>query len=388
MSNSSGWLQGIQYFRAIAIIEVITFHVFAWGAFSLNPLLINIVVSAFTNFGVPHFIFISGVVLYNKYHSDFSLSKFYKKRFSAVVPPYLVWITFYLALDTVFFFVFPTIYTYIWQDPIIIGNPAVVTITGSYVRQLIIGYRHLWFIVILVELYLLYPLFQKMYNHATRQRHPIYILSLILLVQIGYTFVTPSLWIAQFFRFLPYIFYFVFGFFIAQYYATMKRKVASISLKSISFAVLLFTAIYVVVYYNDTILNQPLPYYDWLNLAISPFYCLLLILFYLKICTTWGDPRGFFLQYVEKIGEDSFGIFLVHWFFTVIFICALLALGLRPHDFIFSPVVLLLTIVSSYLAVQAIYRLPFSNIIIGKPRKEKSKPPRVENVDAPTYHFK
>ena len=69
--------------------------------------------SAFTFFGVPHFIFISGVVLYNKYNNGFSLSTFYKKRFNSVLPPYLVWSTFYVA----FYYGVPTVYTYLFHHP-------------------------------------------------------------------------------------------------------------------------------------------------------------------------------------------------------------------------------------------------------------------------------
>ena len=101
MQNPGGWLQGIQYFRAIAIMEIVLLHIAAFGTLVPNPPWMAVVLRVFTSFGVPHFIFISGVVLYNRYSNGFSLSTFYKKRLSAVVPPYLVWSTFYFA----FFFV-------------------------------------------------------------------------------------------------------------------------------------------------------------------------------------------------------------------------------------------------------------------------------------------
>ena len=98
MKNPGGWLQGIQYLRAIAIIEVILCHVSYVGADATNPLWIIVALHAFTAFGVPHFVFISGVVLFNKYNNGFSRSTFYKKRLSSVVPPYVVWTAFYFAL--------------------------------------------------------------------------------------------------------------------------------------------------------------------------------------------------------------------------------------------------------------------------------------------------
>lgn len=353
MQNPSGWLRGIQYFRAIAIIEVITVHVLIVGAEVPNPLWVIVVLTAFTSFGVPQFIFISGVVLYNKYNNGFSLSAFYRKRFSAVVPPYVVWSTFYFAFYHVG------------------SNESVATLAITYSGQLIHGIQHLWFVVIIIELYLLYPLLEKMYNHTTKQNSPIYILSLLLLAQILYSSLVtafPLRWVSYYLNVLSYFFYFVFGFFIAQHYEAIKQRIATFSLKSFSLVVLVSTICYAV-------LSHPAPLqYTWFNVVMDPFYCLLLILFYLRISTQLGEPRGFFLRYLEKIGEDSFGIFLIHYFFVVTFTSVLFMLGLSAYNLILYPVLFLLTIISSYLAVEAIYRLPFSNVIIGKRRKKQASP--------------
>lgn len=50
---------------------------------------------AFTSLGIAHFLVISGAVLYNKYNDGFLISAFYKKGISSVLPPYLVFSTFY-----------------------------------------------------------------------------------------------------------------------------------------------------------------------------------------------------------------------------------------------------------------------------------------------------
>jgi peptidoglycan/LPS O-acetylase OafA/YrhL len=175
----------------------------------------------------------------------------------------------------------------------------------------------------------------------------------------------------------------VFGFFIAEHYGAMKLRIAKISLKSISLAVLVSTIYYAVVYYRVAVLSGPTPvYYTYLYLLTGPFYCLLLIFFYLKLSTGWAEPRRFLLRYLEKIGEDSFGIFLVHGFFLAEVSAALFMLGLSANNLLFYPILILLTLTLSYLSVEAIYRLPFSNIIIGKPRKEKSKPPQTARISS------
>jgi len=388
MQNPSGWLQGIQYFRAIAILEVVTVHVTGAGIVVPNPLWIVVALRAFTWFGVSHFFFISGVVLYNKYNNGFSLSTFYKKRFSAVVPPYLVWSTLYFAY---FYLVVQTVSTYVLRRATVPGsNQSVVALASTYLGQLTAGIQHLWFVVILIQLYLLYPLLEKMYNRTTRQNSPFYILSFLLLVQICYVALEtaypyppqllsvsletayPFQLIAVHRNFLPYVFYFVFGFFIAQHYQAIKQRVATFSLKSISLMVLASTIYYAVIFYHAEVSSPALPYYTWLNVVTGPFYCIFLIFFYLKISTMWGEPHGLFLRYLEKIGEDSFGIFLVHWFFVVMFTPVLFMLGLNAYDLILYPVLFFLTIISSYLAVEAIYHLPFSNVILGKQRKKQA----------------
>ena len=370
MQNRNGWLPGIQYFRAIAIIQVVTFHVVGVGALAPNPLWITVVLRAFTSFCVPLFIFISGVVLFNKYNDGFSLSTFYKKRLSSVVPPYLVWSSFYFVV----IYVVPTVYTYVFHRPTVLEpNQSIMTLGRTYLVQLAVGYQHLWFVVILIQLYLLYPLLEKMYNRTVRQSSPIYILSFLLLAQIGYASLQiafPASYLGE--LFLRFVFYFVFGFFIAQHYEAMKQRVAKVSSKSISLVVLASTIYYAVVYYY-AVLSSPAPaYYTWLYVVTGPFYCIFLILFYLRISTKWGEPDGFFLRSLEKIGEDSFGIFLVHWFFVGAFTLVLFMLGLSAYNLILYPVLFLLTIVSSYLVVEIIYRLPFSNVVIGKRRKKQA----------------
>jgi surface polysaccharide O-acyltransferase-like enzyme len=258
-----------------------------------------------------------------------------------------------------------------------------------------VGILHLWFVRVLIVLYLLYPILEKLYNRTTRQNNPIYILAVFLLAQIACTSLaysllgsflpTPGQCLVAFGAFgyvlfyvyyaLVYVFYFVFGFFISQHYEAMKRSIAKLSLKTISLAVFAATIYYTAVfYYGVGYLYSPvIPLCAWLNLVTAPFYCLLLILFYLRICTAWGEPRGLFLSYLEKIGEDSFGIYLINFLFLGVTFVPLWLLGLTLYNLVLYPLWFLLTLVLSYVAVEAIYHLPFSNIIIGGRRRKKSQ---------------
>jgi surface polysaccharide O-acyltransferase-like enzyme len=270
----------------------------------------------------------------------------------------------------------------------------IAQVLSEYLTGLAVGIGQLWFVVLIIQLYLLYPLLVKFYNRFARQNSAVYILSLLLLVQIGYGLLIPyGCWspapppyaaltglgtlvvqlVTTYSRFLFYTFYFVLGFFVARRYGAIKQRIAKISLASISLVVLVSTIYYAVVFYRVAA-SASSYYYQLLYLLTGPFYCLLLILFYLRLSTGWGEPRGFLLRYLEKIGEDSFGIYLVFFFFVGEFSGVLERLGLSANNLFFYPVLFFLTLISSYLSVEAIYRLPLSNIIIGKPRKKESKP--------------
>ena len=178
--------------------------------------------------------------------------------------------------------------------------------------------------------------------------------------------------------FISGIFWFVLGFFIAEHYGALKQKVTRISLKSISLVVALSTVGYAVIFYhipfvNATTSTAPSPYI-WLYQIVGPFYCLLLIIFYLRISFGWGEPDSFVTRYLEKIGENSFGIYLTHYFFVIAFVFTVPRLGVSYDNLLIYPTSALLILVLSYWSVQVIYHLPFSAIVIGKPRKKAKTP--------------
>jgi probable poly-beta-1,6-N-acetyl-D-glucosamine export protein len=342
--------------------------------------------AAFTSFAVPHFLFISGVVLYNKYYEGFPSSKssstFYKKRLRAVVPPYLFWSTFYFFYPFIGALLLLSVFNYPTATYSLPSN--IAQLLSEYLTRLAVGISEMWFVLLIIQLYLLYPLLVKFYNRFARQKNPIYVLSFLLLVQIVFSslFLTPNPAPFRVF-FVSGIFYFVFGFFVAEHYRAIKQKLTKINLGIISFAVVLSTIFYTVVSYHSVFLSGLVPsFYVRLFQITGPFYCLLLISFYLKISMGLGEPHQFFTGYLEKIGEDSFGIYLAHMFFVIVFGLALSRVGLSYYNLLFYPVLFLLTLISSYLSVQTIYRLPFSNIIIGKPRKGERKPPQSARISS------
>jgi peptidoglycan/LPS O-acetylase OafA/YrhL len=379
------WLPEYQNFRGLATLEIIIRHVTWLGVASLllvpSPLrevVTTISASAFC--ALPQFIFISGVVLFNKYRHSFSLSRFYKKRVSSVLWPYLVFSTFY--------FFYP--YVYASFVSLFFPNSAAgmaglsgVQLIRTYLINLTTGsIEHLWFILLILQLYALYPLIVKAYNRISRWRNVTATVLLVLLgVQMLYTaffVVKPSAdypfshWRVLF---ISGIFYFVLGIVVCDHYDAIKQRVAKVPLVFLLVIVAPFTAGYSVAFYYTFLISGSPHWYVWFYELMAPIYSVLLIAFFLKISLIWAEPHSVVTRSVAKIGEDSFGIYLVHPFFIAIFGSVLVNFGLTVANPFYYVVVAAAVLVASYATVHAIYRLPFSEIIIGRPRKRMPAEP-------------
>ncbi|MGZ4883065.1 MAG: acyltransferase [Halobacteriota archaeon] len=387
MQSSDKWLQGIQYFRAIAVIEIIALHallVASWvGASAFGPLKLAVihVFGYFTGFGVAHFVFISGVVLYNKYRHRFSLSMFYRRRVSSILPPYAVWSTFYFFYG----YVAVLILLFFHYQGAFSGYsslPAAEQVFIGYVNALATGINHLWFVVLILQLYVLYPLLVRLYEGRTRLTNPLYLLSVLALVQIVFTtfVIREDRQSLLSNLFVNFVFFFVLGFYVAERYDAIKARISNVSVLGLSLVVILST-IGITAFPDFFLQSSAVASYPALaSRAMSFLYCLLLIVFYLRLCTAWESSPTFFTGRLERVGEDSLGIFLVHYFFILAFAGMLPKLGLTPYNLLFYPTLVILTLLSSYVSVQALYRLPFSVIILGKKRRRQTGEPSTSGL--------
>lgn len=150
MSNRAQ-IDHIEIFRGLAILAVIMIHV------SSNPIVLLPVHSTLyplyhimntvSHFAVPAFIFLSALVMFYQYDDarKHNWSSFYFRRFRVIAIPYLLWSIFYYALV-------------IHMEGRTIGES-----WPSFLRKLLIGsnYAHLYFIIVIVQFYLLFPLLHR-----------------------------------------------------------------------------------------------------------------------------------------------------------------------------------------------------------------------------------
>ena len=164
------WLDSIEYIRGVSMAGVVAIHI--GSQYLLNPTPNIHLVALFevvSRFSVPIFFFISAFGLF--YRMDFSepfdYKKFLRRRFKAVLIPYLLWSTFYLLHDNFFYGyqLFPNF-----------DYAAEIYFFG-------LAKYHLYFLVILIWFYLLMPLWIFFVRRMTPAK-----LFLLLIAQVAFDF--------------------------------------------------------------------------------------------------------------------------------------------------------------------------------------------------------
>ena len=367
-NSAQSWLPEFQTFRGVATLEIIVFHGVVGGVAALGLLSslaggILALVAGSSFGGVSQFIFISGVVLFNRYRHDFPLTRFYKRRVNAVLWPYIIFSTFYFVY------------------PLVAGRVAHATLSSSYAgmagwnytRGYLLGLAtgttalHLWFVLLILQLYALYPLIIWAYHRIARRRNVTVAVLLILLgIQTAYSILFPHVHAL----FVSGIFYFVLGIVVCDHYAAIKNKITKAPLVPILTIIVLCSVGYADIIYQVYWMPGASSVYVWLDYLKEPLYAMLLIAFYLKISLILAEPRGAVTRSIAKVGEDSFGIYLVHFFFVTTLSALFIHFGVGYTSVIYYPSLIIATLLTSYAAAHVLYRLPFSNVIIGRPRKQ------------------
>lgn len=162
------YLDSIEYIRGVSMLGVVAIH--TGSQYLLNPTPNAHLVALFeivSRFSVPIFFFVSAFGLFYRMdlNEPFSYGKFLRRRFKAVLIPYLLWSTLYLAHDSFF-------YGY----AIISGleHAAEIFFFG-------LAKYHLYFMVILIWFYLLMPLWIFFVRRMTPAK-----LLLLLAAQIAF----------------------------------------------------------------------------------------------------------------------------------------------------------------------------------------------------------
>jgi peptidoglycan/LPS O-acetylase OafA/YrhL len=375
MDKSARYFDEVNILRAFAILAVISIHVSDHFKIMSGITLLSSVymaIDTFCHFAVPLFICISGFVLYNKYSGRIDIKNFYQKRLKSVVPQYLIFSIFYLGV------------TYVGSR--VLGHSFNLDIphilywfaTGG-------SYYHLWFFVLIIQFYLLYPVIVWIYDYCQSKDRTLALLAAAFLIGVIYHsyplpevhllgIATPILGIMT--KFVGYLFYFILGMVVLSRYDEVKHKFVSnrscywMTLPLIGGTILGIFGYAQTFFAYDITLIHPFVgnYWNPIAAVITPFYYVLIFALCLSVSLHLITNRTRRVSFLEKIGHYSFGIYLVHAAFVSLFVVVLPCFGLDWYNWLFYPVTFFLTFVMSYLTVLILRKLPYSAYIIGTTR--------------------
>lgn len=142
----------LYYIRAIAALGILIIH--ATGTFALHSefnskaMYLGVIANQFFRFGSPIFMMISGLVLFYNYRSmdEFDPKGFYKKKLLYIVIPYILW--------SIIYFVYKDYYN---------ATPFTFDRIRILVAEVLSGnvFSHLYFMVLILQFYIVLPLFIK-----------------------------------------------------------------------------------------------------------------------------------------------------------------------------------------------------------------------------------
>lgn len=141
--------QDLYILRVIATVAVIAIHATSQ---TMTQSALGYYGNQLARFAVPMFLILSGFLLFQSDLNSHFLprAQFYRKRFRRILLPYIVWTIFY-SLVVHFYFN---------------GMQNANMILPNLIRHLLLGngFTHLYFVVIIIQLYLLYPFIRRSFQ--------------------------------------------------------------------------------------------------------------------------------------------------------------------------------------------------------------------------------
>ncbi|MCM2466358.1 acyltransferase [Methanoculleus oceani] len=363
------WFSEVEYLRGFAALAVIAVHVSM--NFTRIPgvnllALVNVVVYVLAHFAVPVFIFISGWVLAARYSGAYSLPDFYSRRARTILLPYLFFTALYLLVTV----------------EGMIGFAGVPT-PERVVEALLIGNAayHLWFFVLIIQLYLLFPLIARGYDRFDRGGAALFLLLALLFVQILWNvgahltgaFVGPE-WYTVLIRLFPsHLFYFVLGIYVARHTDRCRSALRSFSPAGVlaaagAGAVLLGGMWAASVLHYGSFSGSSLAVFCIYRI-LEPFYYVPVIAALVLAAWRLDGGGGRTAGASRSFGEHSYGIYLVHPLVIAAAAAAWFSLtGLSWADRTTYPVIFLAAAAASYGAVRGASGVPYAGYLVGESR--------------------
>lgn len=314
----------IDLLRGISFLAIVLQHALASFIYLPATSQTNALISAFLllliRFAVPMFVFITGLVLfYNHGDEELNYWQMVQRRFSMVFIPYFVW--------TLFYFVWGSLIsgTSASSEPAILAGIARLTLCGE-------GYYHLWFIVMILQFYLVFPFFRcfvvkrRNWTLATLGTGMLlyfaYLWGYHHLVPVWYDKVSwPLLKSLLDYRdriFLSWFFYFMMGGFAGLYAKNLRRLLRRIQKFNWFVNITAFAIIFQQMV--ETLAITPAGTYTINYQLTLPLSCAMMIYLISSVLTfyylsqTWLRKNLLLRRMLRSFGQCSFGCYFAHPF--------------------------------------------------------------------------
>ncbi|ASN04112.1 acyltransferase [Virgibacillus necropolis] len=372
-------LDEIQLARAFAILAVLVVHSTSSGVTSIPTDSFLFPLYNFLNIagklGTPTFIMLSSFVLFYNYYPRVAnwiiMKKFYIKRLKFILVPYILFSVIYFSVKW-----------YMYYD-----YPSLAFALNKFLTLLALGkaHPHLYFVFISVQLYVLFPLLLIMFKKSSFLRKNAIWIGILLqwiwvILNKNYFHITLKGSIS-----LSYISFYFVGAYLGIYYFEIREKIKAQSYKEkvllplfIGYGaiVILYTGFMYLVRINvypnvaeqlPQIVSRYLYEFTWATNALFAG----LVLFYLAHIANKRFGNRTKIVFME-IGATSFGIYLIHPLFLMLF-RGILSAGSPFLYHSWQVLTFILVGMISWLVVRFIFRyIPHYWVIFGKlPEQQK-----------------
>lgn len=261
------------------------------------------------SFVVQGFIFLSGLRAFLNYKEDFSLGRYYLSRLLRVALPYFV--------------IYNVFYVYLSLTHMI--APSVTHYFENLFTGGLVG--HLYFVIIILQFYLLIPVWRWMYINV----RAVIAVPLSLLITIMSKVAVPEFYRLIFQRefpyesivFLSYLFYFVAGLYAAKYYRQFceylrKKKV----LVTVSWAVCGLITCFLLY-----AIRRGWYYPQWAE-NMHVLYCAAAIMFFFSAGISLSGTKIASSAFINLTDRSSYLIYLIHPVFIFLIDSLMLNMGI------------------------------------------------------------
>lgn len=368
----------LQLVRAICIIGVLSVHSTSYATLDMvnsNVYFLYNFFNIFMKFGTPTFIFLSSFVLFYNYYSrplDRKLiGSFYKKRALYIIIPYLVFSILYFTILH---------FTYY-------RSRTLEATLDSFVTKVLTGnaYTHLYFVFISIQFYLLFPLFLwllKRYPRLVKWAIPAGFAiqwAFVLINKYGLETPVPNKGSWS----LSYFSYYLLGAALGIYYPKIKEwiiiakenvKASRVTAWTILWALWLTAGMsHVYIWYQTRLkldsYNSTLYEFLWNAHTYLSALVLLQLAFVLYRKLPLRLP-----QLLSRLGALSFGIYLIHPLFLLVYRNYPLHTGNSMLLHLWYLGGFLLALIGSWIVVGLFARfVPFNWIVFGNLPKSRAQ---------------